>query len=756
MEVDDMKDKEGKKKEEKPPVLFDVTFDKINLDEALGVGDEEKKLIGGKRKRKGKKIPLQLFSKKSKNKVNPTLFQKIFDELAKKTSNITEDNVLDAAEKHRVKLDRQNINFFLEISNARASLKKIGLISDICKHKFHVYANIEFYKDASVITDDKIVWNVYYSYFVSKSEQKTMYSNSILEDFSVVSDKVFSCKKFKSGYIQDYLAKVAIINDTNVDPLKVDTIKENIKKGGEGIIKLENLTSPGGATYNFYQYYSLILAGKVNLDQLLKDALKIQFFNSKNKLAIGLKDVKINDEIGSYLNITETKFTDFSPSCVFTNPAIPKIRMFVRGYLDTNTLFNSIKDSMTSPLEIPLPPNAVFWDNIDSFVQMIALYKFIQKPPKEEMNEAIKTVVTLYYNNRDILNAWKKIYKNFETIVLNFYDGISNRLTIDGVTNLEAKIAVFLANYTYLKNEERGLNDIRMVIGNIPRVQLMNNFISTNVPYELCTMLARLIIVLKSGKKQEGLNIEDMFRTVGYLCSRVLFGGDYACIPKVRSFAAFLGGVSGTMSNDTFKKNLEFLINKFKEGLKDKSGPEKKMFNGVEGVKKVNEILEQVLRNSEKKLKNAFVSENYERLVEKIKGDKTLYNSLLDDVENMVENDGEDDTKLYGDFLDNDLFNSFIIASGKLWDIMSANSEGANVNEVINSVSITPGSKKKNNDVDFSEAEYVELAALPISSVVNVNLGKLERSYNKLKVENDDIIKKLNENLGAIVKNANY
>lgn len=180
------------------------------------------------------------------------------------------------------------------------------------------------------------------------------------------------------------------------------------------------------------------------------------------------------------------------------------------------------------------------------------------------------------------------------------------------------------------------------------------------------------------------------------------------------------------------------------------------MFNGVEGVKKVNEILEQVLRNSEKKLKNAFVSENYERLVEKIKGDKTLYNSLLDDVENMVENDGEDDTKLYGDFLDNDLFNSFIIASGKLWDIMSANSEGANVNEVINSVSITPGAKKKNSDVDFSEAEYVELAALPISSVVNVNLGKLERSYNKLKVENDDIIKKLNENLGAIVKNANY
>ena len=740
----------------------DITFGKIDINLEEELGEKEKELISKKRKRKeGKKAPLQLFSKKQKSKVELSVFQKILDELMKKPT-ITKEIVEEVADQQRIKLDDDNKKFFMEMGNARASIKKYGLPGDICKNKFHVFEAIDFYKSCNVITDDRIVWTCFYSLYISQQANKDLYKFSTLEDFSVVSDKVFDFTLMKSGYIQDYYADSALINNTDVDPLKINQLKGILSDKKQSLI-MENLTFPNGEKYNFYEKNELILAGKGTLDELLEETKKMKFFNSKNKLALGLKDIKMKEKIGSYLNIVENKFVDFSPACLFIKPEIKNFRMFVRGHLNTNSIYDFMKNNaskLTQTLEIPLPSNAVFWDNINSFIQLIAMFNFIEKPRGGGISKVIVTVINKYQNAKEAFSAWKKIYKDFESIATHFYDIISTRLTIDNVTRLESKCTVFISNYIYMKNEERGLTDVRFVIGNIPRVGLMQNFINTNVPYELVTMIARLIVILKAGKAdQKNINVASLFRTIGFLCSKVFFGGDYACIPKVRSFAAFLGNARGELDNETFTNNIAYLVDSFRNNLKKEGeSAEKKAFDGVKGAKKINEIFDLILRNSEKKLNDSFFTENFERLKEKIKSDRTLYDSLLDDINGFLENEDEEDIKNYADFLSNDLFNSFINSARSLWNTISVATDKPNVNEVIGSINIANDAKKTPTDKTFVDAEKVNITDLPVAPVVEVNLTKLRNSYQQYKpgLNEANFFNKLNEDLNTVVKKTHY
>ena len=76
--------------------------------------------------------------------------------MSKKVS-VSRENVVTVAEDSRVKLDDDGINFFLELTKAKASMKKFGLPSDICKNAFHVYALVNFYQDTGVVTDDRVI-----------------------------------------------------------------------------------------------------------------------------------------------------------------------------------------------------------------------------------------------------------------------------------------------------------------------------------------------------------------------------------------------------------------------------------------------------------------------------------------------------------------------------------------------------------------------------------------------------------------------
>ena len=135
---------------------------RVNIEEEVNADD--KKLLSGKRKRKEKKLkrlPVRLIRQKAR-KVEPSIYQKIFNAISKADS-VTEDVIKKAAGKLNYELEKSNVDFFLELGKAKASIKKYGLPGDICKKKFHVFSYLDFYENASTITDDKVVWDCYYS-----------------------------------------------------------------------------------------------------------------------------------------------------------------------------------------------------------------------------------------------------------------------------------------------------------------------------------------------------------------------------------------------------------------------------------------------------------------------------------------------------------------------------------------------------------------------------------------------------------------
>ena len=679
---------------------------RVNINEEVNA--EDKKLLSGKRKRKEKKLkrlPVRLIRQKTR-KVEPSIYQKIFNAISK-SDTVTEEIIKKAANKLNYELEKSNVEFFLELGKAKASIKKYGLPGDICKKKFHVFSFLDFYENASTITDDKVVWDCYYSQLFTNAwknnylEYAEICKLSKLDTVSIVSDKIFKCEKAETGYVQDYLKSVGIIAPEPVDPNDVETIGKAIQGKAKNTLTVE-CTFPNDAKMTFYQYNQLIMCvgDNSNLAAALNSAKKIKIVNSKNSLAKGMKEIKVNNNIGTYLNIHEVKLVEFVPSCLFVTPAAPEVKLFVTANLETNQVYNTCKKSLKDLKmisDLPLPPNAVFWDNLSSFIQLIGLLKILDPEgiPKN-VSKNITDMIEYYYSYKDIFTAWKKTYKIFETIVISFYDAVTNKLTIDGVVKLQTKVTDFLANYTFLKNDT-SYNNIRIFIMAIPEAKLMANFVSTNGPYELGTSIARLITILNSGKKvkEDGVTtIEEMFRTIGILCTETLFGGSAEMIPKVRSRASFLGITQGEMNNETLQKNIRYLIGGFNTELKKKEATAaKKMFLNYE---QMDEIIDRLIDNSDAKLNDKIVHSFIDRIKTKVKSEKPLISSLREDVLEMRKN-GEtiEDIITYGDFLDNTLFNSFITTFKNVSNVLDQASPEVNVDRILGNFRIAPGAKKK-------------------------------------------------------------
>lgn len=711
-------------------------FSDLLLEENEKGDKEEMQLLGYKRKEKKlKKMPLQLNKKKTRKR-EPTTFQRIFDVMIK-ADVISEATVKDAAAKFKYEIEPDGINYFMELGRARASLKKFGLPSDICKNPFHLYTFSNFKENTSVITDDKVVWEAIYSQAYGPETELNKYvamlTNSVISTFSIITEKVFACKKAYSGYVQDFYRRTAIINSVPLDGESTASLRRAFDDNAEGTYKKE-CTFTDGTKYNYYQYENVILCGEndVSLQTLLQNGLRIKCFNSKNKLSMGMKEIKTQDKIGTYINIHEIKPVDFSPSCLFTDPVIPGVKYFVDAKIDTNALYNQLAKvigKVNNLITLPVPDNIVFWDNISSLIQLIGLMA-LTNDLTELFKTQITSVIELYYKYKDVINSWKRVYKQFESIVIGFYDTVTTRLSIDGITRLEKKTIPFISDYLYLRNHS-SYADVRTFFGNLPKIRLINNFVTSSGPYEIVSSISKLITILRSGKNIKEAKIDELFRTIGLMCTRVLYGGDYPMIPKVRSKAAFLGGPGKELSNDTLKKNISYLLEKFKSDLKKEFEAKRKPLE----FKQIEQLIDRMMENSAKRLNDAIISNNLVELKKQIKSDERLYDSLREDVEEMYENGEEiSDMLSYADFLDNPYFNSFIVAFKKLDNILKENVTKTDTSKIISALKLNPKANVKRMKLK-KIAKVLKMGApddMPVAPVVLLDKDKLVEAGNNL------------------------
>ena len=762
MELEEKGVEGGEKDEEDIASLTEVAGIKIDPDKNISYDDQL--LIGLKRKRERKektlkKIPLSISAFGNKvRRTEPSIYQQIFNKVAAR-EGISAADIRDTASKLNYDISYDSAEFLAELNKARVSVRKLGFPGDICKAPFHVFHFIPFYGTTGLICDDLIVWNAYYSQLFTDSYSNNLKryanvcKNSKLVEFSCFSNKIFKCEHVATGYCQDYYKYSSIVSNQPVEIGEVNEIKTAITSKAAGTMTYQ-CEFVDGSKYDFYQYYSLIMCGPstVGLDTLLQYSTKIKCFNSKNKLSMGVRIVEVNEKKGYYLNLHEQKFTEFSPSCLFVKPGVPDIQLFVSVDLDINEVYNTLakpvgEKSIKSVLELQLllPPDAIFWDNINSFVQMVGLLGLIESGNANFQTNAAAYVET-YTAHKDVVSNWKRLYKLFEGIVLSYYDSITTRLTIDGLRKLETKVNTFISAYNYLTND-KSFEDMKKFVMTTPIAKMMSRFLlSTAVP-ELMNALSKLIIIVNAQQKPDkAVTIEDMFRSAGVMCIEVLYGGTQEMIPKVRSRAAFLGNVQGTMDNKTFTKNIRYLLDSLNKEKKKKS--EKK--SGL-SYEELDEVIDRVLDNSFNKIDDTGLTENIVKLKEKIRNDKPLYKSLREDINELIKNDEtKADIIADYDFLENPLFNSFVAGFKKMAEIIKNNYKNPDVTKLLDSMK-TKGTRKVRKFVKIKNRKKPDPRNLTVSSTLSVSndalskMGELKESVNEEAVKKElfDAIGKL-------------
>ena len=750
---------EGKEKENKNYIINDdeenvidylnFTFNNLQKEEQDILNEKDIELIGRKRKgkeRKLKKLPLKLLATGKKRKADPTIYQRIFNEITK-SDNVTEDTIASAASKLKFSLTPENKTFFLELSRAKTSLVKHGLPNSICKQSFHFFPFIYTYNSTSVLTDDGTTWDCYYAQGFTKAWAKGSYpeytkicEGSKIKDFSVVTDKPQVFKSINYGYCQDFYRQATGICEKTPPENELQKIKTALQNKDQGTTAFQ-VDTMDNKKFTFYQYFStiMIVASNYNVDYALTMISKTVCFNSKNKLTSGMKEVKMDKQIASYINIHEMKTVDFSPSCLFANPAIQNPKMFLNVELEPNHVYNYISDAVVnnknvfSMVQIKVPDDMVFWDNIGSFVQLMGLIKFINNGTNNltlQLENQITELLDLYYKNRDAITAWRRLYKIFESIVLGYYDRITTKLTIDGISQLKQKATDFIMNYNYLRNDD-SFSSVEKIVNLIPSTKLMRNFMLTDGAFEIVTSILKLITILESGKQKSkaSIKIDELFRTIGYICVRVLYGEPNAMIPKIRSRVAFLGGPAGSMTNETLNDNIKYLVDAFKNKMIEKGN--EKLKRRVLDYKEMDDLVESLIDSSLKKLNNQVLNGSKDVLMKNIKTDGTLLNSLREDILEMIKNDETiEDIKLYGDFLDNTLFNSFIKSYLALGKSLYDHTNGMEIENVLKAMRVKPGKKKNNKKFlkkKGKQRENVNLEELPIDEVIEVDIKKLTK-----------------------------
>ena len=130
------------------------------------ITENEKKLIAPKKKtrkvKKFKDLGLLLLGKKTKNIPNETSkLQELFNAVSK-SGDFTKENIQQVAARIQYKVDESSLNLISSLGKAKVSISRIGIPSNLCKRKMHLYGTINsLFKNLRVITDDSLVWEAF-------------------------------------------------------------------------------------------------------------------------------------------------------------------------------------------------------------------------------------------------------------------------------------------------------------------------------------------------------------------------------------------------------------------------------------------------------------------------------------------------------------------------------------------------------------------------------------------------------------------
>lgn len=750
------------------PNLKENPFLQINVKEALsGSGSNDALLYKGKKKIKEKKsrTRIELIGKK-RAKPEKSMEQKILDKISKIKGDYNEVDVMSVAKESGLQIPRNKAKLLFNLSTARTFVHKVGIPSELCKKKFKFYINAILFKRIQGLTDDKNVWDTFIGYqfnvnseIKGKPYEKLLSYSLKINKFSFVTDELFETKNIVSGYCQDRDPDSCIVYNPTVTP-DSEKLKTALKKENSDNI-IAGKVNEDDISYVFNsKNYIICYDSKEKVDDIVKLIVdkKPTCITSKNKMSVGIKALK-ERETASYINIHDMQVTDFTPSFIFF-PVLTKYRCYIECEIDTNSFYENFPRKVKSINEVVLPPNCVNLNNLGSFIELLALVRLCESDISNELAAQIDDIFDVYHKNKNIFNAWGRIYKDFENIILSFYDMCSSRISYDGMRKLRDKINDFMSNYNIMKSPLNEYDDVIKLVSYLQKTMEMTRiFMTTAAPINAVDAIRRIVLIVTEGKIVKNMNIDTLFRTAGIVCLECMANGSWAMIPAIRSKSAFLGSVSagGNINKENLIQQMIELYNIFNEKFNVKKAKKDEVQNVI---KMIDDIIEYVILNTGRKFMGGVFRDQLDLVKSLLMKNPTAYNSMREDVTSWIFSPGFDENTAKAEltFLNDPNVVALLTAVYNVLNVMSTkfNLNGVYFKDVVNSFDINKGVKaiplsyedsiKHKNDVlkpDIYKDVVIKINGRNLlESIPNAkNLNENEKTQLLNKLEKYDPIK---------------
>lgn len=605
-----------------------------NLLSGVEAAKQSEILTGTKNKKRKRNIyeTSEVFVNNKRKKYEKSINQKLFDQFIK--TNVTDDeNIKYQAKLLGQELNQEQIDFYRELMKTKVVYNKVGLPSNMCKNKMHFRYLLNTNLQISIMNDDKIFWY----YMLCRNIEEV--NNKVDVEFSGVKTKecleiktISVCSKtiktadvLKQGYCQDFYPNKCYLTKNTIDIKDEKTFKENLAKSQSRDAIIANVPY-----YAWLASDIIIVDDDKNLDNVFARLKNVVLIEGKSNFKEGIKRRTLKSgKQGVFYNIHDIKIDDFIPSIASTNITLDTCIIYLDCELNTDTVLKSFNSQATRIQALGYPENMIFWDNLNSFVELLLVY-ITCFDVTEDLKKEIIEFSNEYYKYKNIINVWKSLYNLFESIVLNYYDSVTTRMSIDQVTKLFDKCINFETLYLNLTKHSSNQPILSLFTKMGNGCRLMSEFLYSNRVPETIMSIKRVATFIRTKTLPENITAEVLIHGVGMQCVESLYNGLFPLIPKIRSRCCYLGGVGNNyVTTENVNEVIMKITKEFSNVYKNQEKNEKELKKVTEEAKKK---VESIIQNTLNVYSDGVFKGAANLVYNAVSKDYDIMNSLVDDI----------------------------------------------------------------------------------------------------------------------------
>ena len=670
---------QGKRKEEEEEINEKKQMEIEEVPEYEEDEEDDNNLPGRKQRRNGllsmidnnilKKLEIR--PKKGKDKVNKTFlqlkrkrkgktesdFQSMLNIIYKVNARTLPQIQEALAKKGQFIKNKDTENFIVAIANTKVSNQKIQLSANASNIPLYTYQSFIYPKVGIISNDILYLWCLLLTSVTRYSDEDTLkiVSTAKFVDVQIASELFDGNSAIDKGYAQDFTGECCVLNINKenkefikelIKPFTELSEKErkkikkddpkNEKRFEEIGYNQETEISSYMFEYDGKEYFAsadnescLIFPVEMPLNEVEKKINEtIEFHDEKGRYELFAKAVPTKDK-PRFISC-RVKGDNFCPCFMKFEEAI-NCNYLYRIKMDNNRLFEYWDQQIQNEgADITKPRNILYWDNIESFFDFLQIYMLTS--PYGEYAAKYKVCVDIYYDNKTAIMFWKQNQLEYQRILYEFFNSFNTKLNYDKLMKLYNRIKKYIEARALLMSDTESFEIIPKMFKAFGRLcEMINNQFNAEVMFIADKMLD-LLDQLDRGILEDTEDLRKLGYAI-YCCSYMDDTRVNPAFPFIFAPGAFLGNVQEGINKTP--KQFKELISEFKKSMKTIKKTNEETVDLITNAIETNDANRDVV------VENTFIDYLNDKGINKLVGDKKLYDKIFYDVLEKVNTDNK-------------------------------------------------------------------------------------------------------------------